>query len=79
MSRRHVDPGRPELGNALRSALHTAVESVEPGADGLDQIHAKIAAKQSERHRIAWRPTLTPGTSRPWWRMLLPPDRKSVV
>ncbi|HET9896361.1 MAG TPA: hypothetical protein VFQ44_15660 [Streptosporangiaceae bacterium] len=45
-------PGDSNLDQALRSALHLAVDSVEPGADGLDQIRAKIATRQATRARL---------------------------
>ncbi len=45
-------PGNGDLDQALRSALHLAVDSVEPGTDGLDQIQAKIAARQAARSRL---------------------------
>lgn len=47
-----LTPGRGDLDQALRSALHLAVDSVEPGTDGLDQIQAKIAARQAARSRL---------------------------
>lgn len=72
MSRRSADPRLYEFDSALRSALHMAVDSVEPGAEGLDQIRAKIAAKQSARRRLGWR-SATPGADGSWWRSFLPP------
>src|SRR5579859_8095383 len=68
-----MDPHQPELDRALRSALHLAVDAIEPGEDGLDQIRAKITARQSARRRASWRTRLAPGGDQPWWRALLPP------
>ena len=44
MSHRRPEQVPPGLDNLLRSALFRAVDSVEPAADGLDRIRAKIAA-----------------------------------
>src|SRR5258708_35627687 len=73
MSNRRVDPRQHEYDGALRTALHMAVDSLEPGAEGLDHIRAKIAAKQSARGKLGWWTAATPGENRSWWRALLPP------
>ncbi len=70
---RRVDPRLHEFGDALRDALHLAVDSVEPGADGLDQIRAKIGGRQAARRRVRRPGAAAPGSGRPWWRGLLPP------
>lgn len=72
MSNRRVDPRQHEYDSALRSALHMAVDSLEP-AEGLDQIRAKITAKQSARRRIGWWPVAALTDGRSWRRVLLPP------
>jgi hypothetical protein len=56
MSHRRQDPRTGELENALRRALLAAAESVEPHADGLDRIRAKVSAG---RHRMPRRGNLT--------------------
>ena len=73
MNNPRVDPRQHEYHSALRSALHMAVDSLEPGAEGLDQIRAKIAAKQSVRRRFGWWPAAALADDRSWWRVLLPP------
>jgi hypothetical protein len=73
MNNRRVDPPQHEYDSALRSALHMAVDSLEPGAGGLDQIRAKIAAKQSARRRFGFWTTVASADGRSWWRVLLPP------
>jgi hypothetical protein len=45
MSHRRPDPRHAGLEQALRHALRLAVDSIEPGSDGLDRIRAKIAAR----------------------------------
>src|SRR5262249_38922876 len=45
----------------------------EPGADGLDQIRTKIAARQSARHHLGWWIASLPREVRVWWHGLLPP------
>lgn len=54
MSHRRPDPHQAGLERALRHALRLAADSVEPGADGLERIRAKIATGQP-----------APGTG--WW------------
>ncbi len=70
------DP-RSDLDQALRSALHLAAESVEPGADGLDQIRAKIAARHSAGRRF-WH-AVNGAVS--WWRRFWTRDfwQQSVI
>ncbi|HYK31852.1 MAG TPA: hypothetical protein VEV63_07820 [Streptosporangiaceae bacterium] len=72
MRYRRVTPYPPEYDGALRSALHMAADRVEPGAEGLDHIRAKIAAKQSARRTLGWWSAAAQG-DRPWWHALLPP------
>src|SRR5215472_832200 len=72
MRYRRVDPYPHEYDGALRTALHMAADPVEPGAEGLDQIRAKIAAKQSARRKLGWWTAAAQGGS-PWWHALLPP------
>ena len=43
---RHSEPWQRDLEGALRRALCMAADSVEPGADGLDQIRSRIRARQ---------------------------------
>jgi hypothetical protein len=45
--RRPTSPRQPALEGVLRIALRLAADSIEPGADGLDRIRAKISARQS--------------------------------
>ena len=73
MSIRRLDQGQHEHDGVLRTALHTAVDSVEPGADGLDQIRAKVAARQAARRGLGWWTAVWPGDNGSWWRFLLPP------
>jgi hypothetical protein len=75
MSARRGHPRQHEFDNAMRSALHLAVDSVEPAQDGLEQIQAKISTRQSVRRRVSWRWRISraPGGDQPWWRALLPP------
>lgn len=73
MRRRRVDSHPHEFDGALRGALHMAVDSLEPGADGIDQIRAKIAARQAAHRGLGWLSTAARGTGRSWWRALLPP------
>jgi len=54
MSHRRPEPNQTALENVLRNALRLAANSVDPAADGLDLIRAKISAR---------RPGLLPG----WW------------
>src|SRR5215471_15465822 len=44
--RRPTNPRQPALEGMLRNALRLAADSIEPGADGLDRIRAKISARQ---------------------------------
>jgi hypothetical protein len=44
MSHRRPGPGQVPHERTLRSALRMAADSMEPAADGLDQIRSKIAA-----------------------------------
>jgi hypothetical protein len=46
MSHRRPDPRQAGLEIVLRSALRLAGDSVEPSADGLERIRAKISARQ---------------------------------
>lgn len=46
MSHRRPDPRQAGLEVVLRSALRLAGDSVEPAADGLERIRAKISARQ---------------------------------
>src|SRR5215469_13876024 len=71
-SRRVDDPRQHEFDSALRNALHTAMESVEPGADGLDQIRTKIAARRSARRKLAWRTAAAQNAHGSWWRSFVP-------
>lgn len=52
MSHRRPDPRQGDLEVSLRRALIAAAESVEPRADGLDRIRAKVSAG---RHRMPQR------------------------
>lgn len=74
MSNRRADPRQHAHESALRTALQMAVGSLEPGADGLDQIRAKIAAKQPARRRLGWWTVAALGRAWSWWRDLLPPQ-----
>src|SRR6266704_1134091 len=56
MSHRRPDPRQAALENVLRNALRLAADSVEPAADGLDRIRARIAARQSVQRLPRWRP-----------------------
>jgi hypothetical protein len=67
MSGRRRDPRQAGLEQALRKALRLAVEAVDPGADGLDKIRAKIAARHV--------PAGAAGGS-PRWRFLTPAGRR---
>jgi hypothetical protein len=59
------------LRDSLRDALRDAAESVEPAADGLDRIRAKIIAPQPARARLArWR--TAPGADGGAWRRRRP-------
>ena len=49
MTHRRPDPSQAGLEEALRRALHAAVESVEPAANGLDRIRTKIAVRSISR------------------------------
>lgn len=49
MSHRRPEQIPASLDNVLRTALRLAVDSVEPAADGLDRIRAKIATRQNAR------------------------------
>src|SRR5258707_7949093 len=60
MSHRRPDPSHPGLEQALRHALRVAADSVEPGADGLDRIHGKIAARPRVVHS-GWQTTYLAG------------------
>jgi hypothetical protein len=73
MRNRHVDPHQHDYDGVLRRALHTAADSLEPGADGLDQIRAKIAAKESARRKLGWWAAATQREDGAWWRALIPP------
>lgn len=55
MSHRRPEQVPAGLDSVLRSALRLAVDSVEPAADGLDRIKAKISARQ--------------GAGQPRWRL----------
>ena len=46
MSHPRPGPRQRDLEDALRRALHTAADSVEPAADGLDRIRFRIAARR---------------------------------
>ena len=50
-----------------------AADSVEPGAGGLEEIRAKVAAKQSARRKLGWWTAAAQDPGRPWWHALLPP------
>jgi hypothetical protein len=52
MSRRPDNHDR-NLEDVLRRALRSAADSIEPGTDGLDQIRAKISARQAAS-RLSW-------------------------
>jgi hypothetical protein len=52
MSRRPDNHDR-NLEDVLRRALRAAADSIEPGSDGIDQIRAKISARQDAR-RFSW-------------------------
>jgi hypothetical protein len=41
----HSERSPRDLEDVLRRALHTAAQSVEPGADGLDRIRSRISAR----------------------------------
>lgn len=56
--RRPDDPRQAHLEDVLRQALRLAVDPVEPAADGLDRIRAKISARQPVL-QFDWR-TATP-------------------
>jgi hypothetical protein len=60
MSHRRPDPSQAGLEQALKHALRLAVDSVEPGADGLDRIRAKIVARRRVV-RTRWRRTYLGG------------------
>ncbi len=76
MSRRRPDPRQGHLESALRRALHVAADAIEPGADGLDQIRARItahgAARPQASHRswAGWRQARQ--DAGPAWRVLAP-------
>ncbi len=53
MSARNPDD---HLSQVLRDSLHLAVDAVEPGADGLDRIRAKIADRHAVPRRRSWMP-----------------------
>ena len=55
MSHRRPEARQPGLERALKHALRLAVDSVEPGADGLDRIRAKIVAQPHVR--TGWQTT----------------------
>ncbi len=60
MSHRRPDPRHQAgLEHALKHALRLAVDSVEPGADGLDRIRTKIAARPHVR--AGWQTTYLAG------------------
>src|SRR5712692_4781412 len=44
--RRPEDPRQAALENVLRNALRVAADSIEPAADGLERIRAKISARR---------------------------------
>src|SRR6185437_13651057 len=69
--RRPADSYGAEQDSALRKALTTAAESIEPADDGLDRIRSKILAGQAAQ-RVRWRFGM-PAAGQPWWRSLLPP------
>ncbi len=55
MSHRRPDPRQAGLEQTLRRALRLAGDSVEPAADGLDRIRAKISAGSPARaHWASW-------------------------
>jgi hypothetical protein len=60
MSHRRPDPRQAGLEQALRHALRLAVDSVDPAADGLDRIHAKIRARP-RAVRTGWPATRVTG------------------
>lgn len=60
MTHRRPDPRQAGLERALKHALRLAVDSVEPGADGLDRIRARIAARPS-LVRTGWQTTYLAG------------------
>jgi hypothetical protein len=74
MSRRRPDPHGRRLESVLRRHLHVAAESIEPGADGLDRIRAKISARlvaaEQAAARSRWRRAGWAGN--PAWRALAP-------
>jgi hypothetical protein len=53
MTHRRPEPGQAGREDALRRALHAAADSVEPAADGLDRIRAKIAARRMSQS-VGW-------------------------
>lgn len=55
MSHRRPDPRQASLERTLRNALRLAADSVEPAADGLDRIRAKIGARQALPLVPRWR------------------------
>src|SRR5215469_8498597 len=73
MSHRRVDPRQHEYNRALRTALHRAADSVEPSAGGLDQIRAKIAAKEAVRRKLGWWSVAASRSGKSWWHVLIPP------
>ncbi len=70
MSHRRPDPRQAGLESALRNALRLAADSVDPAADGLDRIRAKISTRQSAKP--GWATASPDGFLGSLWRWLEP-------
>jgi hypothetical protein len=70
MSHRRPDPRQAGLENVLRNALRLAADSVDPAADGLDRIRAKISSRQSAKP--SWATSSPNGFLGSLWRWLEP-------
>ena len=70
MSHRRPDPRQAGLENVLRNALRLAADSVEPAADGLDRIRAKISTRQPVSS--GWATSTPAGVLGSLWRWLEP-------
>ncbi len=70
MSHRRPDPRQAGLEIVLRSALRLAGDSVEPAADGLDRIRAKISTRQPVQ--AGWAMSAPSGLLGTLWRWLEP-------
>ena len=70
MSHRRPDPRQAHRENVLRGALRMAADSVEPAADGLDRIRAKISTRQPAL--TDWTTSTPAGVLGSLWRWLEP-------